>query len=67
MITVVNQGPAWFTPRLVVLSRGRPEEAVLAACKLAGSLSSGPYADYARCEGPKHTGMCGKCKTGGKS
>jgi hypothetical protein len=57
----------WAAPRLVVLVRGRPEEVLLAACKLAGSLSSGPSADYSRCEGPKHAGMCGKCKIGGKS
>lgn len=67
MSTLQTAKPSWSTPRLVVLGRGHPEEAVLATCKLAGALTSGSYNDYGRCEGPKHAGLCGKCKTGGKS
>ena len=67
-MTAINTATrSWVPPSLVVLVRGRPEEVLLAACKLAGSLSSGPYSDYGRCEGPKKAGMCGKCKQGGKS
>jgi hypothetical protein len=67
MSVVEKQLPLWTAPRLVVLVRSRPEEVLLAACKLSGIGMSGPYADYSRCEGPKHVGMCGKCKTGGRS
>ncbi len=33
----------WRRPELVVLTRGRPEEAVLAACK--GAVVAGPQSD----------------------
>lgn len=32
----------WKKPKLVVLFRGRPEEAVLQACKVLGSSVNGP-------------------------
>lgn len=33
----------WRRPELVVLTRGRPEEAVLASCK--GAVMAGPQSD----------------------
>ncbi len=32
----------WETPKLICLYRGRPEEAVLAFCKLAAGGGTGP-------------------------
>jgi len=42
----------WQTPKLICLYRGRPEEAVLQACK--SNKSPGPYAE--KCNPPK--GWC---------
>jgi hypothetical protein len=39
----------WLRPELVVLVRGRPEEAVLAGCKIGGS--SGPANHNKACRG----------------
>jgi hypothetical protein len=30
----------WQKPKLIILARGRPEESVLAGCKMAGSGAS---------------------------
>jgi len=32
----------WITPELIVLVRSKPEEAVLAVCKLEGDFRNGP-------------------------
>jgi len=32
----------WRKPKLVVLFRGRPEEAVLQACKVVDNITNGP-------------------------
>jgi hypothetical protein len=39
----------WVTPELIVLTRKRPEEAVLAACKWDSS-HSGPNVSFGACE-----------------
>jgi hypothetical protein len=41
---------AWKKPELIVLVRGRPEEAVLAGCKTA--RETGPTVGPCRLEGP---------------
>jgi len=52
---------AWKKPQLIVLVRGRPEEAVLKTCKYSGQ--SGPD-DTAGCTS---TGPSGKCNANNKS
>ena len=50
----------WSKPELIVLVKGKPEEAVLAACKTAGS--SGPNANFDFCVNASGAG-CGTCET----
>ena len=40
---------AWFKPELIVLVRGKPEEGVLTACKLA-SVPGGPFGNNGWCD-----------------
>jgi hypothetical protein len=51
---------AWEKPKLVVLVRGKPEEAILNGCKdWAGPPPNGPVSDYTQCmEG---TANCIEC------
>jgi hypothetical protein len=56
--TMANKG--WKKPELIVLVRGRPEEAVLKTCKYSGQ--SGP--DDTGCTS---TGPSGKCNANNKS
>ena len=42
-------GKKWITPKLVILYRGRPEEAVLQACKYSAA-STGPGNWNNRCQ-----------------
>ncbi|OGC23955.1 hypothetical protein A2291_05595 [candidate division WOR-1 bacterium RIFOXYB2_FULL_42_35] len=39
----------WIQPQLMVLTRGKQEEAVLVACKNGGFTPSGPDYDHERC------------------
>ncbi len=39
----VMQKKKWCKPQLVVLFKGKPEEAVLSACKCIGGNIAGPY------------------------
>lgn len=41
-------GKTWQKPELLVLTRGKPEEAVLASCKYT-SPSSGPDSENSMC------------------
>lgn len=41
---------AWDRPELTVIVRGRPEEAILAACKVEGG--DGPTNTFHRCQQP---------------
>jgi len=56
----------WDTPRLIVLSRSRPEEAVLMACKATVGGDS-PYNSNVSCryspaEGGPGLAACGPCQ-----
>ena len=57
----------WITPELIVLTAGRPEEAILAACKTGhdfnGSTSGGPQSSHGICEYQSVTGVpCAACQ-----
>ncbi len=53
------EGSAWKTPELIVLVRSRPEEAVLAGCKLATNLAgSGASVEFAGCLLKQNKNMC---------
>jgi hypothetical protein len=49
----------WVKPELIVLARGRPEEAVLKNCK--GPSKSGDYAS--KQSGCNDNNSCGNCDT----
>lgn len=38
----------WTKPELIILLKGRPEEAILAGCK--GGDTAGPQSDYELCD-----------------
>jgi hypothetical protein len=48
----------WEKPQLIILVRGRPEEAVLTACKSSGA---GPGTDFAACTDIVVPPNCEKC------
>ena len=50
---------AWSKPELIVLVRGKPEEAVLNACKAYGQDAADAYA-YDRCQKNSEVG-CVNC------
>jgi hypothetical protein len=50
----------WSRPELIVLVKGKPEEAVLAACKTEGS--SGPNVNFGACVAAIGA-TCGACET----
>lgn len=52
----------WEKPGLLVVTRGRPEESVLAACKWF--VQAGPDSAYSRCA---VLGCSGWCSSGGES
>jgi hypothetical protein len=58
--------PKWGKPKLIVLTRGKPEERVLLACKVEGS-GSGPDQNYYVCQTGPTDMMCGPCSYGGAS
>jgi hypothetical protein len=43
-----NARTGWHPPELIVVTRGQPEEAVLAACK-GSQVLDGPEAAFQRC------------------
>jgi len=53
---------AWRRPELTVLVRSRPEEAVLAACKLGGA-QAGPFVNHSSCKSATSCNAC-SAKTG---
>jgi hypothetical protein len=59
---MVNMKKIWQKPKLIVLVRGRPEESVLAGCKMKGTTASTKN---------KNTGCqkagCGLCNATGTS
>ena len=65
----------WQTPELIILSRGRPEEAVLASCKASQSSGGQPGNGFSGCDratGPSGSGQramgvpaCTNCQTPG--
>jgi hypothetical protein len=40
MANMLDTKKRWRKPKLIILERGRPEELVLAGCKIAGILSN---------------------------
>jgi len=53
----ITKKPKWGKPKLIVLTRGKPEERVLYGCK--GETSQGdPSMGYGSCES---YGGCGPC------
>jgi hypothetical protein len=49
----------WEKPKLVVLVRGKPEEAVLAACKNVGYAAGSPSAIKGNCKRTTSPTTCG--------
>jgi hypothetical protein len=50
VVAMTAQTIAWRKPELIVLVRGRPEEAVLGACKTGGALGPGDQESYKNCK-----------------
>ena len=56
---------AWVMPELIVLARGKPEEAVLTVCKLnqtKGGTVNGPYYSKAKCYSSQFTCDASQCQ-----
>jgi len=54
----------WSKPKLIILTRGKPEERVLTGCK--GLLIAGPEVDHIACINSLPPD-CDACNTGGSS
>ena len=48
----------WGKPKLIVLYRGRPEENVLAFCKIESTGDTGAAPGYGTCEGDPAAQLC---------
>jgi hypothetical protein len=56
-----NKKPKWDKPKLIILTRGKPEERLLAGCKWANEDVSG-YDDYnSKCMRRYPNTTCGYC------
>ena len=62
------QKKAWKTPELIILVRGKPEEAVLEVCKTTGPNGEGPITNFTACSNPIENGTyCVYCSDAGTS
>ena len=59
-------GAAWVRPRLIVLSRGTPEESVLSGCKAGSSGMSGPKTSAGECAAQR-VPRCQRCNAQGRT
>jgi hypothetical protein len=55
----------WITPELIVITRARPEESVLAACK--GGAQDGPRGGFGMCHSYLLMPGCGACEVKSES
>ena len=55
----MNKKEKWGKPKLIILTRGKPEESVLMACKVAGEAAW--QDERGGCQGTEAGAVCNLC------